>query len=200
MLDGYGPIPASMARDLVANGAEILLPGPRGPPRRRTPGDRPDQLPAHQSHETCPSAPGRQMHLPRLQQPVPGQRHRPPHRLGPRRSHRHQQPGPALPEAPSDSNTTAAGHPPPRPETSPPAGPHPPAGNTKAEPHHWEPPHWPPTTARTPTQTPDRLPRLAGPRAPATSTSSTPGSPSERTASNGSSSPQLTMPAAGSRA
>jgi hypothetical protein len=40
------------------------------------------------------------MHLPRLQQPIPGQRHRPPSSLAPRRHHRDQQPGPTLPQTP----------------------------------------------------------------------------------------------------
>ncbi len=43
-------------------------------------------------------APGRQMPVPRLLQPVPGQRSGPSDGLGPRRDHRDLEPGPTLPE------------------------------------------------------------------------------------------------------
>ncbi|MGX1161654.1 hypothetical protein RKD54_002563 [Pseudarthrobacter sp. SLBN-100] len=79
---------------------QLLLPGARRPARRCTAGNRPHQLPPHQSHEKGTTVQGRQMHLPRLQQPVLGQRHGPPHRLATRRDHRDQQPGPTLPKTP----------------------------------------------------------------------------------------------------
>ena len=44
MLDGYGPIPPSMARAWSPT-APILPPGPDRPPRRGPAGNRPDQLP-----------------------------------------------------------------------------------------------------------------------------------------------------------
>jgi len=100
VLDGVGPIPASMARKLVADGAEsfyrVLV-----DPRRRTLGDREGPLPASRDHQTLDQDARRQMHLPRLHQPHPRQRNRPPHRLGTRRNHRHHQPGTALPETSS---------------------------------------------------------------------------------------------------
>ncbi|MDQ0799813.1 hypothetical protein QF050_001452 [Arthrobacter sp. SLBN-112] len=45
VLDGYGPIPASMARRLVADGGGLVLPGAGGPAGRGAAGDRADQLP-----------------------------------------------------------------------------------------------------------------------------------------------------------
>jgi hypothetical protein len=99
-LDGYGPIPASMARKLVTDGASSfyrVLVDPRdGAPLEigRT------SYRLTKAMKKALQLQGRQMHLPRLQQPLPRQRHRPPHRLAPRRNHRNQQPGTALPQTP----------------------------------------------------------------------------------------------------
>ena len=77
-------------------------------------------------------APGRQMPVPRLLQPVPGQRSRPPARLGPRRNHRDLQPRPALPQTPpAQTHHTLETHRRP-PKTNHPAGSHPPAATTPA--------------------------------------------------------------------
>ena len=99
MLDGYGPIPPSMARRLVADGAELVPPGPGRPPGRGAAGNRPDQLPPHEEHAPVAPAPRRPVPVPGLQQPVPGQRRRPPPGLGRRRHHRDHQPRPAVPQA-----------------------------------------------------------------------------------------------------
>ena len=100
VLDGYGPIPPSMARRLITDGADSfhrVLTDPRdGAPA----GNRTDQLPSHEGPASLAPAPRRQVPVPRLQQPLPGQRGRPPPGLGRRRHHRHLQPGPALPQAP----------------------------------------------------------------------------------------------------
>ncbi|MGX9899897.1 DUF222 domain-containing protein [Arthrobacter sp. SA17] len=100
MLDGYGPIPASMARELVANGAESfhrVLTDPRdGAPLEI--GRTSYRIPKYMRQSA--TAARRQMPLPRLPQPLPGQRSRPPPRLGRRRHHRHHQPRPTLPETP----------------------------------------------------------------------------------------------------
>jgi hypothetical protein len=99
-LDGYGPIPASMARKLVTDGASSfyrVLVDPRdGAPLEigRT------NYRLTKAMKKPSAAQGRKMHLPRLQQPLPRQRHRPPHRLAPRRNHRNQQPRPTLPQTP----------------------------------------------------------------------------------------------------
>ena len=99
-LDGYGPIPPPWPGKLVADGAVLVPPGPDRPPRRGAAGDRTDQLPDHHSPSPMAATAGRQMPVPRLQQPVPGQRSRPHPRLGRRRHHRHQQPRPAVPQTP----------------------------------------------------------------------------------------------------
>ena len=100
MLDGYGPIPPSMARRLVADGADSfhrVLVDPRdGAPLEigRT------SYRLTKAHAPVAPAPRRPMPVPGLQQPVPGQRRRPSPGLGRRRHHRHHQPRPALPQAP----------------------------------------------------------------------------------------------------
>ncbi|MET3950254.1 hypothetical protein ABIB29_001086 [Arthrobacter sp. UYEF36] len=98
-LDGYGPIPPSMARRLVADGAgsfyRVLTDPGRGPA-----GNREDQLPAHEGYAPLAPAPRRPVPLPRLQQPLVGQRGRPPAGLGRRRHHRDLQPRTAVPQAP----------------------------------------------------------------------------------------------------
>ena len=100
MLDGYGPIPPSMARRLVADGADSfhrVLVDPRdGAPLEIGT----DQLPPHEDHAPMAPAPRRPVPVPGLQQPVPGQRRRPPPGLGRRRHHRDHQPRPALPQTP----------------------------------------------------------------------------------------------------
>jgi hypothetical protein len=89
MLDGYGPIPASMAGRLLARRRHLVPPRADRPARRGAAGNWPHQLPHPQSHAAMAPNAGRQMPLPRLLQPLPGQRRRPPPRLGPRRHHRH---------------------------------------------------------------------------------------------------------------
>ncbi len=100
MLDGYGPIPPSMARALVADGAESfhrVLTDPRdGAPLEI--GRASYRL--TKGHAPMAPAPRRPVPLPGLQQPVPGQRRRPPPGLGRRRHHRDHQPRPALPQTP----------------------------------------------------------------------------------------------------
>ena len=99
-LDGYGPIPASMARKLVADGASSF---------RRVLIDPRDGAPLEIGRDSyrIPAAmrqwlqtPGREMFVPRLQQPVPGQRSRPHPRLGRRRHHRHLQSRVTVPQTP----------------------------------------------------------------------------------------------------
>ena len=100
VLDGYGPIPPSMARRLITGGADSfyrVLTDPRdGAPLEIGL----EQLPGHEGPAPLAPAPRRQVPVPRLRQPLPGQRGRPPPGLGRRRHHRHLQPGPAVPEAP----------------------------------------------------------------------------------------------------
>ena len=100
MLDGYGPIPPSMARRLIADGADSfyrVLTDPRdGAPLEigRT-SYRITKAPAAMA-----PAPRRQVPVPGLQQPLTRQRGRPPAGLGRRRHHRHLQPRTALPQTP----------------------------------------------------------------------------------------------------
>ena len=132
VLDGYGPIPPSMARRLVADGAGSfyrVLTDPRdGAPLEI--GRTSYRLP--KAHAAMATAARRQMPVPRLQQPVPGQRSGPPPGLGRRRHHRDHQPGPALPQTPPASNTPPPGHPPRPAKTTRRAGPHRQAGTTPA--------------------------------------------------------------------
>lgn len=66
MLDGYGPIPASVARGPCGQRGRLVLPGPGRSPRRCTAGNRPHQLSAHQGHADLAPAARRKMPLPRL--------------------------------------------------------------------------------------------------------------------------------------
>ena len=100
MLDGYGPVPPSMARALVADGASSLL---------RVLIDPRDGAPLEigrtnyrisQAAAAMAATQGREVPVPRLQQPFPGQRGRPPPRLGARRDHRDQQPRTTMPQTP----------------------------------------------------------------------------------------------------
>ena len=141
-LDGYGPIPPSMARELVADGAPLVPPGPDRPPRRRATGDRTGQLPDPRSNAPMAAHAGRQMPVPRLQQPVPGQRSRPHPGLGQRRHHRHLESRPALPQTPP-AQTHHSLDPHRRQLHKPPGWTSPTGRHYPSEHHDWEPPHWP---------------------------------------------------------
>ena len=132
VLDGYGPIPPSMARGLVADGADSfhrVLTDPRdGAP-----------LEIGRTGYRLTKAMRRWLRLrdgrvpvPGLQQPLPGQRGRPSPGLGRRRHHRDHQPRPALPQAPPAETRlgldTGRG----QQDTTHPAGPHPRGGTTPA--------------------------------------------------------------------
>ncbi len=124
MLDGYGPIPPSMARRLIADGADSfhrVLTDPRdGAPLEigRT------SYRAHEGPAAMAPTPRRQMPVPRLQQPLPGQRSGPPPGLGRRRHHRDLQSRPALPQTPPPQTHAPAGHPPEPAKTTHRAGSH----------------------------------------------------------------------------
>ena len=132
MLDGYGPIPPSMARHLIADGAEsfhrVLIDPRDGAPLEigRT-SYRRDESPTPMAPPT-----GREVPVPRLQQPLPRQRSRPHPRLGQRRHHRDHQISASPATSTTDSDTPPAGNPPPPPRTNHPAGYHPPDGTTPA--------------------------------------------------------------------
>ena len=132
ILDGYGPIPPSMARALVANGAESF---------RRVLTDPRDGAPLEIGRESyrIPKALRQWLRLrdgkcqfPGCSNPVPGQRSGPPERLGPRREHRDLKPDPALPKTSQAQTQPHPGNPPKPPRTNRPAGSHPPAATTKA--------------------------------------------------------------------
>ncbi|MGX5718267.1 DUF222 domain-containing protein [Arthrobacter sp. MAHUQ-56] len=100
ILDGHGPIPASMARKLLADGADSFYRVLVDPRDGAPPGNRAQELPAPRDHQTLDQDARPQMHLPRLQQPHRRQRVRSPSGLAPRRHHRRFQPGTTLPQAP----------------------------------------------------------------------------------------------------
>ena len=100
VLDGLRADPALDGPPPHRRGRRFLPPGPDRPPGRRPAGNRPDQLPAHGGPAPLAPAPRRPVSVPRLRQPLPGQRGRPPPGLGRRRHHRYLEPRPALPETP----------------------------------------------------------------------------------------------------
>ena len=100
LLDGYGPIPREHGPPAGRRRCPIVPAGADRSAYRSTAGNRTHQLPDSEGNAPMAPASGRSVPIPRLQQPVPGQRGGPSPGVVGRRWHRHCQPWPALPEAP----------------------------------------------------------------------------------------------------
>jgi hypothetical protein len=100
MLDGCGPIPPSMAWRLIADGAgsfhRVLIDPRDGAPLEIGV----TSYPVTNAQRQWLRLRGWAVPVPRLQQPVPGQRSRPYPRLGQRRDHRDLESRPAVPPPP----------------------------------------------------------------------------------------------------
>ena len=155
VLDGYGPIPPSMARRLITEGADsfyrVLIDPRDGAPLEI--GRSSYRVTKAQRQLASPAR--WQVPVPGLQQPFPGQRGRSSPGLGRRRQHRHHQPGPALPETPPPQTRLRLDTRRSRQRTARRAGPHRPAGTTPASTRTGNRPTGPSTSRpRTPPRSP----------------------------------------------